>query len=279
MNDALPSRVSRILGPIVRLLIARGLRIPDLYESLKRLYVEQADQHFRIDGKRLTDSRISVLTGLQRRDVKRLRREAPESSAASMGPVPRVISAWISHPDWQDDHGNPSPLPRKGSGKNTFDALVAQVSRDIHPRTVLDALLETGSASLDETGGTVSLNATAYVPRDEATLETYLANNVGDHLEAGVGNILAAPDAAPFFERAAHFNNLSPASLDTLDEQARILQSDALQQIASLARELQETDATDDTAVGRFRCGAFIYLDSKPPNAPGQAAGQKDQPE
>ena len=40
-----------------------------------------------------------------------------------------------------------------------------------------------------------------------------------------------------------------------------------------------ETDATDDSAVGRFRCGAFIYLDSKPTNAPGQAAGQKDHPE
>ncbi|MEO1550705.1 MAG: hypothetical protein AAFR93_09770, partial [Pseudomonadota bacterium] len=65
-----PTFLDRVLRPLVRLAIARGVLFPDLAQCLRRLYVEAAVA--RGQG-RVTDSRISVLTGLQRREIARLR--------------------------------------------------------------------------------------------------------------------------------------------------------------------------------------------------------------
>ena len=60
----------RVLSPIVRVLLARGVRFPEAADWLKETFVRAAGGAFRIEGRRLTDSRISLLTGLQRKDVK-----------------------------------------------------------------------------------------------------------------------------------------------------------------------------------------------------------------
>src|SRR6478609_12063294 len=84
----LVSALRRLLRPIIRLAIHYGLTFPSLAELLKSVYVEVADEEFQIDGKVQTDSRVSMLTGVHRKDVKRLRSEA----AAQTREVPKSIS-------------------------------------------------------------------------------------------------------------------------------------------------------------------------------------------
>lgn len=260
MSKRLHSAISSVLGPLVRLMIFRGVLHPDVSEHLKMLFVEQAAANFAMEKKRLTDSRLSVLTGLQRRDVKRLREQGSVTTSVAAGPVARVILRWSTSDAWHDSSGNPLPLARRGSGPESFETLVASVSKDIHPRTVLDAMLSEGAVELDDAQDILHLRRDAYLPQSDENRLVYLEGNLGDHAEASIQNLVSDTNAAPFFERAAHFNQLSERSVRELDELARTLQTDALRKIASRAEMLQQQDDGSPAATHRFRCGAYIYF-------------------
>ncbi len=259
METDLSKILSQVLRPLVRLMISSGIGIAATTELLKKLYVEQAGQNFQIEGKRVTDSRISVLTGLRRREVKRLRTAPEIANSPTIGAVPRVLVRWTAGPGWQDEEGAPLDLPLRGDGLRTFERLVAEVSQDIHSRTVLDALLAEGSIDVDETGDTVRLSTEFFLPKSRQMRLQYLGANLGDHANAAVQNLLVQPEVPRFFERAAHFNKLSAESLAELEEFARKAQGDVLKRIAERALNAQQHDIGKPQATQRFRCGVFIY--------------------
>ena len=74
---AVQQALTRVLRPLVKLMLAQGITYPAVSEVLKELFVEVADRDFRIAGKAQTDSRVSLLSGVHRKDVKRLRENPP----------------------------------------------------------------------------------------------------------------------------------------------------------------------------------------------------------
>jgi hypothetical protein len=251
----------RVLRPLIRFALARRIPIQVIVDLLKKLYVDVTMEEFSLPEKRLTDSRISVLTGLQRKDIKAIRETADDDATwfASAGPLPRLVARWRSAADYQDEDGNPLSLPKTGPGPS-FESLVGMISHDIHARTVLDDLIALGLVTTDE--DKITLIAEAFLPRaDENALLGYLSNNLGDHATAAVANVLSAPAAAPHFERAVHYNYLSADSLNDLEALSRRLQQQTLEQINAHALALQVQDRGDPAARGRFRCGAFILCE------------------
>ncbi len=251
--------------PLVRIMVSRGLRFPDLSDALKELYVDACERHFQLGDKRLTDSRISLLTGLQRKDVRdiraRLAKAGPETDREGAGPLARVVARWLADTAYRSAAGAPCPLRRAAKDNGpSFERLVADVSRDVHPRTVLDELKRQDLVDHDGESDMVSLRTDAYLPsRDETALLGYFGANLGDHAEAAAANLEAAPEPGPCFERAVHYNELTPDALAELNALAGRLQSDVLAKLNAEALALQQRDAGADTATGRFRCGAFVY--------------------
>ena len=264
-QSAFRTALGRILRPVVRIMIARGWRFPFASDLLKELYVEVCNRHFQLGDKRLTDSRVSLLTGLQRKDVRsvrtRLEEHTDEQRPASAGPLARVLARWASGKSANRQDGWPRTLPRSAeTGEASFEALVAEVSRDIHARTVLDELKRQNLVEHDQTKDTVTLVVSAYVPSgDDDALVGYYGANLGDHMEAATANLEAAPAPGPNFERAVHYNKLTPEALDELDALARRMQSQVLADLNNRALHLQERDAGLGHATGRFRCGAYVY--------------------
>ncbi len=246
----------RILNPLVRLAIARGMTFPELSDLLKSVFVARAEADFGLEGKRMTDSRISLLTGLQRRDVRAHREQETLHPPESAGALPRVIARWTTDPAWLDRNGDPITLDRAGSGLS-FDALVASISRDMHPRTLLDELERQGAVTLD--GEKVSLTANSYLPVGDGEKLGYFGANLGDHVEAATANL--TEQSAPFFERAVHYNQLSEASITKLEALARQRQQEVLQELNAEALSLQKQDAKTGSGTTRFRCGAFVYVE------------------
>ncbi|MCB9959933.1 MAG: hypothetical protein H6843_15150 [Rhodospirillaceae bacterium] len=256
--------LARILRPLVRAMIARGLRFPDTSDLLKTLFVAEAEAKAAAEGAKPTDSRVSVLTGLQRRDVKAIRAAPPDPAAPwQAGPLPRVLARWSGDPGYHDSAGRPAALARQaGAGTRSFEELCASVTRDVHPRTLLDELVARGLVAHDrETDRVTLVSASFLAGRDEAALLGYFGANLGDHAEAAVANVLAAPAPGPFFERAVHYNRLSAESLDALDALARRLQSEVLQALNAEALARQDGDRMRADATGRFRCGAFVFTE------------------
>lgn len=266
MSQTLRTALRRTLAPLVRLAIARGFRYPEFAEFLKDLYLEAADRHFRLAGRRMTDSRASILTGLQRKDIRQRRAEpagddggSQPGSPQGIGPLPRVLARWATHPDWRDEGDRPLVLRRRAEAGPSFEALVGEISRDIHPRTVLDQLCAAGALHHDAGTDEVTLLSDAYLARDDNHRLGYLGANLGDHAEAATANVLADRQPAPYFERAVHYDGLTGESLDHLEAIARRTQEAALSDLNRAARERQEGDRGRDGADGRFRAGAFIY--------------------
>src|SRR6478752_7286262 len=159
MPDTAPSEVTppralvqalrHALRPLVRLMLSRGVTFTYASELLKSLFVEVGDRDFRIDDKKSTDSRVSLVSGVHRKEVSRLR-QAMESGEEAVPAVvsigAQVVARWMGAPEYLDGDGAQLALARFASegGDRSFEALVARVNRDIRPRVVLDEWLRLG---------------------------------------------------------------------------------------------------------------------------------------
>ena len=215
---ALVAAVRAVLRPLVRLLIDKGVGLAAFVELVKEAYVDIATAEFPVGEKKQTDSRISLLTGVHRKDVKRLRtqRRKPLTAPKTLGLGAQIVARWVGGDDTSDAEGNPLPLPRQAerAGGPSFDSLVASVSKDVRPRAVLDEWLRLGVAKLDEKGQVV-LNHLAFVPeRGFQEKAFYLGRNIHDHLAAAAHNLLG--NGSPQLERSVHYSQLTPESADAL---------------------------------------------------------------
>jgi hypothetical protein len=93
---AAQTALMRMLRPIVKLMIHLGLPLQSFVEVLKATYVEVAERHFAEDGRPLTDSQVSVLTGVHRKDVRRLRAEPLQADALTPSLAMQVAMAWTA---------------------------------------------------------------------------------------------------------------------------------------------------------------------------------------
>ncbi len=258
--------LSGLIRPLVRALIARGVTAPAFYRLLKKVYVEVAHAEFRIDDAPPTDSRVSLLTGVHRRDVRDILNddgEAWEDTRRKTAVFATVLGQWLSRPELQGTDGRPMALPRAGADGADFESLVRSVNRDIRPRTVLDELLRQGI--VEETGeGSLRLSDSAVMgPASDDNKVVFFAANVGDHLAAAAENLLS--EEPPFLERAVFYTRLSPDSVDKIEAQARRLSQSMLEDLNRESHSLQDADRSRDDNHQRYRFGVYFYRDGDGP--------------
>jgi len=238
--------LEKLLRPLVRLLLSYQITYPQLTAMLKSIYVDVAEQEFQVANKRQSDSRINLLTGIHRKDVKRLRAEAHPAGLppANVSTGAQLIARWLGDSDFSDASGKPHPLsirPADGSSESEFDRLVSKVVRqDIRPRVILDEWLRLGIAHLED--DQVVLNTGAFTP--EAGFEEkafFFGKNLQDHIAAGTHNLLGHKPS--YFDRSVYYDGLSKRAVDELGELANRLGMDALTAMNKAALAHQQRDA------------------------------------
>jgi hypothetical protein len=247
LEQALLDALGRVLAPVARLAVARGLPFAAAQEALKRAFVE-AVRHAPHDGGAPTVSRIATATGLTRREVTRLAGPARSAAAERPSLATQVFTRWRSDRSLRDRHGRSKPLQRLGAAPS-FETLAQTVTRDVHPRTLLDELCRLGLARLDERTDRVHLLQDAYVPRDDmARMLAFLGTNAGDHLAAGVANVLG--DERRHFEQAVFAEPLSDASVDAAK---KLVNAQWRALMAAIVPELEALVEADRLAIARNR--------------------------
>ncbi len=272
---ALQAPLARLLRPLVRLFVRSGITFPALTDLLRELYVNVAEYDFALPGKDQTDSRVSLLTGIHRKEVRRLRGAGAPVSAvpAAVSRTSRIIARWIAAPEFTEADGRPRPLPRAAETGPSFESLVASVTRDLRPRAVLDEWLDRGLVTLDAEERIVLAEA-AFVPSGGGSQQLYyFGRNLHDHIAASVANIL---DEKPrFLERAVHYDGLSPALARRLELRAREIAMEALQQAN---REAHAACETDPGGEARWNFGIYIYAEDAPRPVPAAVPPEKGAP-
>ncbi|MEM7018691.1 MAG: DUF6502 family protein [Pseudomonadota bacterium] len=261
LTNMLGASVRKLLRPLVRILLRNGVPFATLAEHAKCVYVEVATEEFGIPGKKQTDSRVSILTGLSRKEVRRVRSLQLGDDLESIQQVnraARVISGWTRLKQYQTSSGEPLALTIEGDGA-TFSSLVQACSGDVPPRAILDELLRVNAVEkLDD--GRISLVERAYVPRTGENEKLVLLGTDVAYLISTIDHNLRDETGELYFQRKVLYDNLPEEAIrpfrDMTEEHGQAL-------LELLDHWLVEHDRDGNPAVegtGRKCAGLGIYF-------------------
>lgn len=269
MNKVDESNAKEVLGtlryvlrPILRLLLANGITLPAITEMLKKVMVELAEDEFSSPNKATTDSRISVLTGVHRKDVRRLRLKSPKTAAIpkSVSLGSRLVNAWISKASLQNKKGEPLPLPRFSTRKSepSFEKLATSISTDVRPRAMLDELLRLGVVRIRD-DDRIELQTGAFVPKEgEEEKLYYLSRAAYAHLSALVHNVVG--DRPPFFERIVHYDTIPEEALGKL---RLFVEKEGMRSLRVVNKAARATSDPKIERPNRLTYGVYFYTEPR----------------
>ncbi len=247
-----------MLAPLVRVLIRHGVSHAEFAGWAKQTYVEEANTHFGIDGKEPTVSRLAIVTGINRKEVRRILDLPPDAQQAvsKHNRAIRVVTGWLQDEQFTDKEGNPTPLTY-GDSDASFSQLVKRYGGDVPARAVLDELVRVGT--VQQEGDQVLLASKGYVPHEseEAMLELFATSakdllTTLDHNVSGEGNARLQMSVA--------YDNVGGDSLQAF---RKLSSKKALSLLRELDKFLSEHDRgsePDTEGNGRYRTGLGVYL-------------------
>ncbi|WP_396271060.1 DUF6502 family protein [Ideonella sp.] len=266
-QQALLEAVNAVLLPLARLVIARGLTYGAVEESLRIAFVSEARAAaLRASPEALPHrlvSRISTATGLNRREVTRLINSDLNAEPQRRTPALEAHARWVSDKAYVDKQGRPIVLPRSGPAPS-FDSLAQSITKDVHPRSILDDLVRLGLVTWDTEADAVTLLRDRFVPDEDAIRMTqYVGYNVGDHLRAAVSNVNG--DGDKMLEQSILATGMRLQDLKQLDQLARAQWQAA---VSALVPHLSKSvdEASDSEATARLRFGMYLYAEATPSN-------------
>jgi hypothetical protein len=215
-QQVLFAAIRLLLRPLVRILIRNGVAHGAFAELTKKVFVDVAFDEFSQEGKKQTVSRVSALTGLTRKDVKRLhelQQTDDSSSQARYNRAVRVISGWRNDKRYLDSAGKPADLPMSGAGCS-FDGLIKQYSGDIPTRAMFSMLVEAGSVK--EVGGNVRLIRYAYVSSGDPTEKLKILGSDVFELISTIDHNMTADRGDLLFQRKVLYDNIDPDAMPRL---------------------------------------------------------------
>ncbi|MAS10616.1 hypothetical protein J7355_12625 [Endozoicomonas sp. G2_2] len=250
----------RLLRPLVRIMLRHGVAHKDFDAVVRAVYAEVARESFAPAGKRPTDSHVAIVTGLTRKEVKRLREEADgvydKTGWGGANRATRVLSGWHRDPDFTDAEGAPRRLTLDGD-KSEFTQLVRRYSGDIPTVAILDELERVHSVRR-EPDGTVSVLNRAYVPGvGDPERVRMLGSAAHDLLSTLEHNVSRTGDARPYFQRSVFNTRVDPRVLPVFH---RLVSQQAQHLLEVFDDWLERHEIDDDNPQApASRAGVGIY--------------------
>lgn len=281
-QDALLAALSGVLQPLAALAVQRGLPYAAVDEALRRAFIGAADAVHADTLAHRKVSRLSTTTGINRREVTRLLALLRAGQAAPALPrrslASELCAHWLGDGRYRDRQGGPRVLRRSGRAPS-FESLAHSITRDVHPRSLLDELVRLQMARHDTEHDTVELLRDAFVPRgDRARMLQFLGDNVGDHLAGAVANVLA--DGQRHFEQAVFADGLTEASVREVWQHIGELWSGLLGTLVPELEAKVQRDGALPGATHRLRLGLYTFdqntaVVEEPAAAPAERAPRK----
>ena len=248
-----------MLAPLAQALIKQGITYPQFAATMKLVFLEVARNELRTRHQRETDSAVSVLTGVHRKEVRALGTATPAEMPAALTLASQIFTRWITDPIYRDSRNKPADLPRSGSD-HSFDALAISVSKDVHPRTALEELVRLGVVTV--VADRVCLKAGAFVPaRGFKETAVLFSHNIADHMASGAHNLSSEADAK-FLEQSIFAKGLTAESAEQLGGLARELWSQLFEKMVPEAETLVQRDKDKTDANQRMRLGIYFYAEA-----------------
>ena len=274
VESKLMQAARRILRPLVRIMLRNGIPAKALTEMVRQTFVDVADEEFVIEGKRQTIARIAVITGLNRKEVARLRANEPleEDDEGWWNRAAHVLGSWLRDDAFLDRKGDPLDLPLVGDSP-TFTDLVRKHSGDMYPRSIADELLRLGA--IEEVDGKLRMTHRGYVPgSDPERLVEIFGIDTSELMETIDHNLQAATDEERLFQLKVLSDNVPVEHLDEFNAYSSRLARPVLEE---LAHWLSERDKGRDWSGEdqRVQVGLGIFQINREARRPASPAGNE----
>jgi len=218
IHQALARASIRILRPLVRILLRNGVAYGTFSDITKKIYTDVAFDEFSLDGKKQTVSRVAILTGLTRKEVKRLHEmDSPESAGEEKhyNRAIRVISGWINDPLYCSKDHVPLPLPIDGT-EASFTNLVKSYSGDVPVQAILNELI--AANSVKQQNDMVYLIRHAYVPTGDSVENINIMGTDVEELIATIDHNLTHQGHELRFQRKVSNHSISAETLKSFKQ-------------------------------------------------------------
>lgn len=134
----------RVLRPLVRILVRSNVRYDEFLELVRGVYVETAVRDGLGDDTKLTRAKVSISTGVPRRDVDRF-----IDNDGALPPAPKtltkilaeILNVWHTDPQFVGPYGIPLELEVRSQKSRSFNELVSSVDTSVNPSLVLEELV------------------------------------------------------------------------------------------------------------------------------------------
>jgi hypothetical protein len=162
-----------LLVPLVKILLRNGISFNEISEVLKGAYARVAATDFAVPGRPMTYSRLSITTGIARKDFERVLSEEERLRRAlqtnAIG-IANVLQGWHNDPEYMGPYGFPRDLDftREFVSGPSFEDLVKRYAEEIDPQLMLEELIRVGAAIIAPESGMIRVMKRTFIPEQMA---------------------------------------------------------------------------------------------------------------
>jgi hypothetical protein len=261
--------LGRLLEPIVLLLLKSGITWREFADLARVKFVQVATNEFGIRGRPTNASRVAILTGIDRREVRKLRTASAEQPGLAQGFMSKptqVLDGWFHDPDFRGPAGEPRDL-KVSEGDDSFAALVRRYVPGIPHVAMIKELRAVGAVE-ELPDGRLRAVKRNYIPRELTDNQIRLwgsgLEDVGTTLEH---NLMRKPSERPRFERRALSLTVEREALPEFEAFLTAEGQAFLERIDDWLAAHQANDSVKDTRPP-LRLGVGVYQilsDAHPP--------------
>lgn len=258
LQPVLAKAIAMVVRPLIKFWLKKGFSYQAFDEIMRWLFVDVTEENFKLKEKKLTDSRISVITGLTRHQVKHYRsialEESPEKAKSNRST--RVITGWMVDKEFQSN-GEPKELDING-GQPSFADLVKKYGGDISPKAVLDELAHSGQVEYSGKT-TIRLLTKGYIPNDdEAALFEIMGYDTSVLLNTLEYNLLGEQDDK-YFQKKVCYDNIKKENIEGFKQLSGKRAQVLLEELNENLSELSDDERDKDEDYHQVGLGIYYF--------------------
>ncbi len=261
------SAARTMLRPVIRILIHNGVTYSEFCKLAKTLFVEVCANDFGLQGRPTNMSRIATMTGIDRKEVKRVKdaleqADLVEGNQHEQDRLTRILSAWYQDASYLDASGLPLELSLEAHDEaKDFTRLVKAYGGDIPVSTILKELLGSGCIEKTQAGRLRALKR-FYVPANNNPESLLRASSVSSEiLNTMFHNLYVVGKekrARPRFERRASNNAIAAKDVPAFERFAEQEGQALLERVDAWLTERECDVTTEPRDVVRLGVGTYL---------------------
>lgn len=248
------------LRPVARWLLRSGLTWKEFADLAREVFVATATEEFGLRGRPTNVSRVALLTGLTRREVRRIQaaaREAPSAFAEdSLSHATRVLTGWHLDADFLEHDGRPRVL-----SATSFEVLLKRYAGDIPTTALVKELIKSRSIEQLPDGAYRALRR-YYMPRQMDGRAVERSGSVLADLATTIEHNLSRSEREPArFEGRAQNRHIDPRHLPAFRAFVEREAQGLLERVDDWLTT-HEAEATTDATTLRLGVGVYAIHDT-----------------